>query len=153
MRLISFKSTVLLKRGIWLSAAALLAFVATPSVLGGGLRPSSASRLFAAAVLCAFFVYFLWKTQFHRLADEVVDCDDRLEVRRGRIEEIIFLPNVAGADVSSGGGLPRITVRLRKVTKLGGKIEFLPQASLWSNMAGVKRLASDLTDRANARST
>ncbi|MGB6308714.1 MAG: hypothetical protein WBF89_13080 [Steroidobacteraceae bacterium] len=150
MRLISFKNTVLFKRGIWLTAAALLAFVATPSALDGGLRQGGASSLFVGAVLCACFAYFFWKTQFHRLADEVVDCDDRLTVRRGRFEETILLSDVAGADASSGCGILRITLRLRKATKLGAKIEFLPPASLWSNMVGVKRLASDLTDRAVA---
>ena len=40
-------------------------------------------------------------------------------------------------------------MHLREPTKLGGRIEFLPQASLWSNVSAVKRLASGLTDRAN----
>jgi hypothetical protein len=122
MRVISFRNTVLFKRGIWLSAAAFL---------------------------CAFFVYFLRKTQIHRLADEVMDCDDHLKVRCGRTQEIIRFSNVATADVSTSGGIHRITVRLRQPTKLGGQIEFLPQASLWSNLAGVKRVAAGLTDRAN----
>jgi hypothetical protein len=149
MQVISFKNTVLLKRGIWLTAAALIAFVVTPSALDGSLRQNPASSLFAAGIVCAFFVYFLWKTQFHRLADEVMDCADHLKVRRGRTEETIRFSNIATADVSSSGGIHRITVRLRQPTKLGGQIEFLPQASLWSNLAGVRRVATSLTDRAN----
>jgi hypothetical protein len=78
-----------------------------------------------------------------------MDCDDHLKVRRGRTEEIIRFSNVATADVSTSGGIHRITVRLRQPTKLGGQIEFLPQASLWSNLAGVKRVAAGLTERAN----
>jgi hypothetical protein len=149
MQVISFKNTVLLKRGIWLTAAALIAFVVTPPALDGSLRQNPASSLFAAGILCAFFVYFLWKTQFHRLADEVMDCADHLKVRRGRTEETIRFSNIATADVSTSAGIHRITVRLRQPTKLGGQIEFLPQASLWSNLAGVKRVAAGLTDRAN----
>jgi hypothetical protein len=149
MQVISFKNTVLLKRGIWLTAAALIAFVVTPSALDGSLRQNPASSLFAAGILCVFFVYFLWKTQFHRLADEVMDCADHLKVRRGRTEETIRFSNIATADVSTSAGIHRITVRLRQPTKLGGQIEFLPQASLWSNLAGVKRVAAGLTDRAN----
>jgi hypothetical protein len=149
MQVISFKNTVLFKRGIWLSAAALIAFVFAPSALDGSLRQNPASGLFAAAVLGAFFAYLLWKTQFHRLADEVLDCEDHLKVRRGRVEATIHFSQVAAADVSTGGGIRRITVRLRESTRLGMKIEFLPQASLWSNMSGLKRLASGLTNRAN----
>ena len=149
MQVISFKNTVLFKRGIWLSAAALIAFVVTPSALDGSLRQNPASGLFAAAVLGACFAYFLWKTQFQWLADEVLDYEDHLKVRRGRVEANIHFSNITAADVSTGGGIHRITVRLREPTKLGGKIEFLPQASLWSNISGVKRLASSLSDRAN----
>jgi hypothetical protein len=149
MRVISFKNTILLKRGIWLTVAALIAFAVTPSVLDGSLRQNQASSLFAVGVLCAFFVYFLRKTQIHRLADEVMDCEDHLKVRRGRTEETIRMSNIAAADVSTSSGIHRITVRLRQPTKLGVQIEFLPQASLWSNLSGVKRLAADLTDRAN----
>jgi hypothetical protein len=32
---------------------------------------------------------------------------------------------------------------------VGARIQFLPQATLWSNLSGVKRVASRLTDRAN----
>ncbi len=149
MRVISFKNTLLFKRGIWLSAAALIAFVMAPSALNGGLWRDPVPSWGAVCILAGFLVYFLWKTPIHRLADEVVDCEDHLEVRRGKTEEIIPFSNVAGADVSSSNGLHRITVRLIEPTKLGGEFEFLPQASLWSNLPGVKRVAASLTDRAN----
>lgn len=149
MQVISFKNTVLFKRGVWLSAGALVAFVVAPSVVDGSLRQDPTSTLFGVGILGAFFVYFLWRTQIHRVADAVLDCDDHLKVRRGRTEEVIPFSNIDTADVSTGSGILRITVRLREPTKLGGKIEFLPQASLWSNVSGVKRLASSLTDRAN----
>lgn len=149
MRVISFKNTILLKRGVWLTAAALIAFLVTPSVLDGSLQQYPASSLFAVGILCAFFALFLRKTQIHRLADEVMDCDDHLKVRRGRTEETIRFSNIAAADVSTSSGFHRITVRLRQPTKLGAQIDFLPQASLWSNLSGVKRVATGLTDRAN----
>jgi hypothetical protein len=149
MRVISFKNTSLFKRGVWLTAGALIAFAVIPFVLDGSLWQNPASSLFAAGILCAFFVYFLRKTHIHRLADEVMDGGDHLKVRRGRTEEIIQFANIAAADVSSSGGIHRITVRLRQPAKLGGQIEFLPQASLWSNLSGVKRVAAALTERAN----
>jgi hypothetical protein len=98
--------------------------------------------------LCAALVYFFWRTQMHRLADEVLDCQDSLKVRRGRLEETIPLSNVSGAEVLSRGGFHRITVRLRKRSKLGQQIDFLPQASLWSNLPAIKSVALNLTERA-----
>jgi hypothetical protein len=149
MQVISFKSTVLFKRGIWLSAAALVAFAMAPSVLNGSLWRNPVPNWGAVCILGGILAYFLHKTPIHRLADEVVDCEDHLKVRRGRTEEIIPFTNVSEAKVSSSSGLHRITVRLNQPTKLGGQIEFLPQASLWSNLSGVKRIAAGLTDRAN----
>ena len=149
MQVISFKNTILFKRGVWLSAAALVACVAAPSALGGTLRQNPTPSLFAVGVVGAFFVTFLRRTQFHRLADEVRDCGDHLKVRRGRTEEAIRFSNIALADVATASGIHRITLRLRKPTRLGGQIEFLPQASLWSNVSRVKRVAADLTDRAH----
>jgi hypothetical protein len=149
MQLISFKSTSLFKRGIWLSAAALLLFVAAPAALDGGMLRDPAPSLTAIAILGVFLIYFFWRTQTHRLADAVLDCQDHLEVHRGRIEETVALANVAAAEVSSGGGFRRITITLRKPGRLGRKIEFLPQASLWSNPSAIERVAADLTERAN----
>jgi hypothetical protein len=148
MRVISFKNTVLFKRGIWLTAGALIAIAVTPSVLDGSLWHNPASSLFAVGILCAFFVYFLRKTQIHRIADEVTDCEDHLKVRRGRTAETIRFSNISTADVSTSGGMHRIRIHFRQPTKLGAQIEFLPQASLWSNLSGVNRVAAGLTDRA-----
>jgi len=148
MEVISFKNTGLFKRGVWLSAAALLTFAVTPAALDGSLWRDPSASLFAAGILAVFFGYFLHTTGIHRVVDEVTDCEDHLKVQRGRMEEIVPLSNVAAAEVSSGGGLHRITVRLREPTNLGGQFEFLPQASLWSNVAGVRRVAISLSERA-----
>jgi hypothetical protein len=149
MQVISFKNTALFKRGIWLTAASLIVFAVTPSALDGGLRQNPLSSLIVVGILCAFFGYFLRKTHIHRLADEVTDCDDHLKVRRGRTEATIPLSDIETAEVSTSSGIHRITVRLRQPTALGGQIEFLPQASLWSHLPGVKRVAAGLTDRAH----
>jgi hypothetical protein len=148
MQVISFKNTALFKRGIWLSAAALIACVTAPFMLDGSLWRNPLPNLFGVGALCLFLGYFLWKAQIHRLADEVVDCDDSLKVRRGAVEAIVPFSNIATADVSTSSGIHRITVRLREPTKLGNKIEFLPQASLWSNLPGVQRVAAGLAERA-----
>jgi hypothetical protein len=148
MQAISFKNTRLFKRGVWLSAAALIAFVAAPSAVDGELWRNPMPSAIAISLLCAALGYFFWRTQVYRLADEVLDCQDGLKVRRGRLEEIIPLSNVSGAEVVSHGGFHRITLKLRQRSKLGGQIDFLPQASLWSNLPAVKSIAADLSERA-----
>ena len=150
MRAISFKNTALFKRGIWLSAIALILFVAAPSVLNGNLWRNPLPSAIAIGILCAALIYFFWNTQMHRLADEVLDCGDRLKVRRGRIEETVPLSQISAAEVTSRGGFHRITLRLKERSKLfGNRIEFLPQASLWANLAALKGLVQDLSERAH----
>jgi hypothetical protein len=149
MQVISFKSTALLKRGIWLSAAALLVFVAGPAAIDGRLWQNPGPTLIAIAALCALLAMFFWRTQIHRLADEVLDCQDHLKVRRGRAEGAIAFADVTSAEVSSEGGLRRIRLKLRAHLPWGGKMEFLPQASLWSNPAAIERVAAALAERAD----
>jgi len=148
VRTISFKNTALFKRGIWLSAAALVVFVTAPAALNGSLFRNPLPSAIVGGILCAALVYFFWTTQIHRLADEVLDCQDCLKVRRGRIEDTIPLARIAAVDVSSSGGFHRITVRLRERSKLGARIEFLPQASLWSNLPAIRSVAAGLAERA-----
>jgi hypothetical protein len=132
---------------MWLSAAALIAFAAVPSMLSGALWGDPVVNAVPLCILSAFGVYSFRKMQIHRLADEVVDCRDHLKVRRGRTEEIVRFVNISSADVSTANGIHRITVRL--TTKSTSQIEFLPQASLWSNLRAVQLVAINLTDRAN----
>lgn len=153
MQLISFKQTTLLKRGFWLSAAALIAFVILTSVIDGSLWQNPLPTVMALCVLVTFLGYFLWKLPIHRLADSVIDCHDHLVARRGWTQESIPLASVAAAQVSTGLGVHRVTIRLRVPSRLGQEIEFLPQASLWSSLSGVQQVASDLRDRANRANT
>lgn len=149
MRAISFKNTALFKRGIWLSAIALILFVGAPSVLNGNWWSNPLPNAIALGILCAVLIYFFRSTQMHRLADEVLDCGECLKVRRGRIEEKIPLSQVSAVEVISHSGFHRIALRLKERSKhFGDRIEFLPQASLWSNLGALKGLAQDLSERA-----
>jgi hypothetical protein len=149
VRAISFKNTALFKRGIWLSAIALIVFVGAPSVLNGSLWRNPLPGAIAVGILCAALIYFFRSTQMHRLADEVLDCGDRLEVRRGRIEETIPFSRISAVEVKSHGGFHRLTLRLKERSKhFSDRIEFLPQASLWSNLGALKGLAQELSERA-----
>ncbi|HEY2146088.1 MAG TPA: hypothetical protein VGH12_08475 [Steroidobacteraceae bacterium] len=149
MQVISFKNTALFKRGIWLSAAVLLVFVAAPAALDGRLWKDPLPSVFVVAMLCVLMGVFFWRTQIHRLADEVLDCQDHLKIRRGRIEQGIAFSGIATAAVSSSGGFRRITLTLRESVSFGSKIEFLPRASLWSNPVAIERAAAVLNERAN----
>jgi hypothetical protein len=148
MQVISFTNTVLLKRGVWLSAVTLAAYAVAPSTLSGELWRQPLVNVAPLCILAGLFVYFLRKTSFHRLADHVVDCVNHLEVRRGRTDEVISLANVAAAEVATHLGIHWIRIRLRKPTRLGERIDFLPQASLWGNLPAVQQLAARLTTRA-----
>ena len=150
MRAISFKNTALFKKGIWLSAVALMLFVASPAALDGSLWRNPLPSAIAIGILCTALSFFFRRTQIHRLADEVLDCGAHLKVRRGRVEEMIPLSWVAAVDVSSSGGFHRLTVLLIKASRFGRRIEFLPQASLWSNLEAIKQVAQDLMRRAKS---
>jgi hypothetical protein len=149
MQVISFKNSRLFKRGLWLSAAALIAFVVFPAALDGSLAANPIPHVFAVGVLIVCWAIFFWRTQVHRVAEEVVDCGDHLKVRRGRLEEDIAFSKISTAAVSTQVGIPRITIHLRELFRFGRTIEFLPQASLWSNPAGVQRVADGLAERAS----
>jgi hypothetical protein len=148
MQVISFKNTVLLKRGVWLSAMTLLAYAAAPSMLSGDLWRRPVVNVIPLCILVGFFVYLLHRTAFHRIADQVLDCVDHLEVRRGRTDEVISFANIAAAEVATHLRIHWITIRLRKPTRLGDRIHFLPQASLWGNLPAVQQVAARLTTRA-----
>jgi hypothetical protein len=148
MQVISFKNTGLFKRGLWLTAAALLMCVAAPPAFDGTLWQNPLPIVIAVAILGSFALFFLMKMQVHRLADEVVDCGEFLKIRRGRTELEVPLADVSGVEVATFSGIHRISIQLPRPTKLGTRIEFLPQASLWSDPAAVKRLASALAERA-----
>lgn len=149
MKVISFKNSRLFKGGLWLSAAALTAFIILPAAVDGSLAANPLPPVLAVGVLAGCWAIFFWKTQVHRVADEVVDCGDHLKVRRGSLEEDIAFSRISAVSESTHVGIPRISVHLRELCRFGRRIEFLPQASLWSSPAGVQRVAGGLAERAN----
>ncbi len=148
MRLISFRSTVMFKRGIALSAAMLAAVVLAPALSGAAERPSVLGNIVSLALLGLFSIYVLAKTHLPLLADEVADGGDHLRVQRGRTVMAVPLADIGAVTVASGAGLHRIVLDLAAPTPLGQRIEFLPQASLWSNHGAIVRAAASLAQRA-----
>jgi hypothetical protein len=148
VQVISFKDTILYKRGIWLSAAALVAAVAAPSVIDGSIFNQPIVHVVPLSILIGFWVYFLQKARLFSIVDEVVDCGDHLNVRRARTEVVIPFSTIVSVEVTTDFRMHRITIHLRERTKIGSRIDFWPQASLWSNISGVQQLALSLAERA-----
>ena len=148
VQVISFKDTILYKRGIWLSAAALVAAVAAPSVIDESIFNQPIVHVVPLCILIGFCVYFLHKARFFSIVDEVVDGGDRLKVRRARTEVVIPFSAIVSAEVTTDFRIHRITIHLRERSKIGSRIDFWPQASLWSNIVGVQQLALSLAERA-----
>lgn len=73
MKVISFKNTTLFKRGLWLSAAALIACVAAPSVASGALWQNPVVNMVPLFILAGFWAYFLHNLHVHRLADGLTE--------------------------------------------------------------------------------
>jgi hypothetical protein len=148
MRLISFKNSALFKKGIYLSAAAVLACIVAPAAADGDLWRDPVPTVGTLCVLGAFLGYFLVKARLYRLIDEVLDCKEYLEVRKGGAVDVVAFSNIAVVSVSTWSRIHRISLRLHRPNKFGEFIEFLPQASLWSNPAAIERVAQDLESRA-----
>jgi hypothetical protein len=148
MPVISFKDTILYKRGFLLSAVALVVAVAAPSVVDGSILSQPVVHITPLCVLIGFCVFFLQKGRFFSVADEVVDCGDHLKVRRAGTAVDILFSTIASAEVRTDYRVHRIILRLRERTKIGNRIEFWPLASLWGNLFAVQKVASDLADRA-----
>jgi hypothetical protein len=146
VKVISFRETVLFKRGVVLSVLALIVCTATPAFAGAG--PALIPSLAATGAMAAVCAYFVYRTRMLALVDEVMDCEDHLKVRRGRREVTIPMSGIRGAEISSAAGIHRITLRLRAAGELGGTLDFLPQASLWSNRPVLNAMAGELTARA-----
>jgi MFS-type transporter involved in bile tolerance (Atg22 family) len=148
MQVISFKDTVLYKRGFWLSAVAMVAAVAAPSVVDKSIFNQPVVHIIPICILIVFGVYFLRSGRFFSVADEVIDCGDYLQVRRARTEVKVPFSSISAAEVSTTYRMHRITIHLREQTKLGARVDFWPQASLWGNLFAVQQVAIDLADRA-----
>jgi hypothetical protein len=146
-KIISFRETPLFKRGVALSAAALVACVAAPASLGAS-RASLLPTLAAAGLMILLAGFFMYRIRVHRLADEVMDCEDHLKVRQGKREFAVPIAGISVVEIAGTGGIHRIAVRLREPREFGATIDFLPQASLWSNRAALNALADELTARA-----
>jgi hypothetical protein len=151
-QLISYHYSNRIKVGMWLGAAAIVVFVYVVQAASANSSDSYLIRVFPICISAFFWVFFLRRAGIGKLADEVKDCGDRLQIRRGKIDEVVPLSRVSLVEVSTLLGTMNV-VRLTFLdnTALGDQIAFLPryergQAS-WSTEAS--KLAQELTARIN----
>lgn len=148
MPVISFRDTILYKRGFLLSAAATVAAVAAPWVVDGSIFREPIVHVAPLVILLGFLLFCLRKAGFFSIADEVIDHEDRLTVRRGRAEAAIPLAAIASAEVITDFRMHRICIHLRESGRFGSRIDFWPRASLWGNLNAVQQVAAGLAERA-----
>jgi hypothetical protein len=149
MRLISYRNTSMVKLAIWFGAAGILISVATPSFVAGSWGEEAGIALAVLGGLAGLCALALYRARIHSLADQVLDCGEYLEVRRGQVQENIPFANIRQVHLTSLGALCRLSLRLTAPTRFGEQVEFMPEAHLWSNPNEMQRLAEALTARAN----
>jgi hypothetical protein len=153
MRLISYRNTAMAKLAVWFGAAGILVVIATPALVNGSLAPDARPAFGGVCALAALLFIGLWRARIHALADQVLDCGEYLEVRRGQIRENIPFATILGVTGTSFAHFGRLTIRLVAPTRLGTEIDFMPHAHLWSNPVEINRFAAALTARANRART
>jgi len=149
MRLISYRNTAMAKLAVWFGATGILVAIATPAIVNGGFAQDAGPALGGLCALAALMFIGLWRARIHALADQVLDCGDYLEVRRGQIRENIPFATICGVSGSCFANFGRLTIRLVAPTRLGAEIDFMPHAHLWSNPPEINRFAAVLTARAH----
>ena len=126
MQVISSRWTFFYKRVFpvfWFGFIAL--FIATALLLSQNGVELNPMFLVSPVVMAAFGWFILRRLAFD-LADEVVDADDALIVRKGGAEARIALADIVNVDSSVTARPPRITLTLRTPGRFGRKIAFLP---------------------------
>ncbi|MEH6420237.1 hypothetical protein [Pseudomonas sp. CGJS7] len=102
--------------------------------------------IFWALVAVAAGYLFQVVASLH-LADEVIDCGDRLKVRRGKVEETIALADIKSVSISYLVRTPYATLRLREPSRFGSRIVFLPKPNSPFGTWGASVVVEDLKQR------
>lgn len=144
-QVISRKNTRLYKLAIWASAAGMVVLVMAMSWQRSGNIAFRAQNVVPAIILAGFWIYFVRRSQVPMVADEVVNCGDHLEVRRGKTQAAVPFSNIAGAQASMIFGLPGVKIDLVEPVDLGKQVVFWTQSK---SVAEMYRVAKDISERA-----
>jgi len=80
--------------------------------------------------------YFFFKRMVWQLADSVTDFGDYLVVRRGALEETVYLSSIVNISSSEWSAPAFITLNLRAPGSFGSKVEFIPVKNSLNPFAG-----------------
>lgn len=151
--LISYRHSSRLKLGMWLGAAVMVAFIYAYQSASANPSDSYIVRIVQIGILAFFWVFFLRRAGIHKLADEVRDLGDQLQIRRGKIIEVVPLARVSLVEASAIlGTMPVVRLTFVDKVSIGDHIAFLPRyvagQGSWSSEAS--NLALELQARINS---
>ncbi len=127
---------------LWLALVGLVAV--------GGIASGEAwkqPQIIAIPAIMVAIGYFLFRKLIWNIADEVLDGDTFLLVRKGGVEERVRLDNVMNVSVSQFTNPRRLSLRLRKPGKLGDEIVFMPRSTFQLNPFARNPVAEKLMSR------
>ncbi|QQP97855.1 hypothetical protein [Lysobacter enzymogenes] len=102
----------------------------------------------ALAPALMLFGFFVMRAYVWDLADEVLDDGDRLVVRKGALEQALFLRDVVEVRITRNSDPTRLTLVLAAPGVLGDKIVFAPAFAAASLVPFSRHpLAKELEDR------
>ena len=147
MRRISAGTTLVSKRIFPLLWVGVLCAV----VIGGAVEGKFLDDpwFFVAPIVVLAFGLLLWWLLASDLADEVVDMGEYLVVRRGTLEDKIYLKNIVNIDTSTNVNPPRMTIRLAQPSRFGRLVSFSPKSPPTINPFAANPLVEELITRAH----
>ena len=109
-----------------------MALVIVGAMLVGGVFTApfnAANLLFAMALIGAAIV--IQRAVTRNLADEIMDGGEYLLVRADGIEEKVMIQDVMTVHRGFGHNPERVILRLRRPSRLGDTIAFIPRGQRW----------------------
>lgn len=98
--------------------------------------------------IMGLFGFFMMKAYVWDLCDEVYDCGDYLQIKKGSETANIFLAAIINVNTSMASKPPRISLRLDARNGFGDEISFIPLAKTTFNpFAKRNKIADDLMTR------
>jgi hypothetical protein len=100
--------------------------------------------------IMAVFGFWIMSKTIWMLADEVLDCQDHLLVRRGREQCVVRIGEVMNVGASAYMNPPTITLRLAVPCTFGDEIVFSPKRRFSLDPFARNPIAEDLMVRVDA---
>jgi hypothetical protein len=146
MRQISSSGTFFSKRVFPALFLGLLGFFAHDTFTNNS--PYDDPIAFVGPVVMVLIGGFVYKVFISDLADEVVDHGSFLSVRRGSLEDKIYIENIMNVSATQFVNPPRVTLRLVQPSKFGREVTFSPKVGFTLNPMSKPKIVEELIERA-----